>query len=214
MLNKQKPLICCYVLALSLASCGSGGSHPASNNAAANIQSTGDNMAESDQNRLFFKNLPRGFVKPKNDPERLLLKEYGAVYVARGGVTPPSKIVFKDEEDVSGFQAGLAKSTENIGGVSVELQSAAMSALREARVEAQKSGLTIGPRGADSARRGYKQTVDLWASRVNPGFVHWVGLGKVTQAEANRIKALSPVEQVPEILTLSSPRSACAGTAG
>ena len=202
MLNKQKPLICCYVLALSLASCGSGGSHPASNNAAANIQSTGDNMAESDQNRLFFKNLPRGFVKPKNDPERLLLKEYGAVYVARDGVTPPSKIVFKDEEDVSGFQAGLAKSTENIGGVSVELQSAAMSALREARVEAQKSGLTIGPRGADSARRGYKQTVDLWASRVNPGFVHWVGLGKVTQAEANRIKALSPVEQVPEILTL------------
>ena len=200
--RERSLLICCYVLAFVLVSCGSVGPPSASNNATANIQSTGDNMAESDQNLLFFKNLPRGFVKPKNDPERLLLKEYGAVYVARGGVTPPSKIVFKDEADVSGFQAGLAKSTENIGGVSVELQSAAMSALREARVEAQKSGLTIGPRGADSARRGYKQTVDLWASRVNPGFVHWVGLGKVTQAEANRIKALSPVEQVPEILTL------------
>ena len=202
MLTKHKSLICCYVLALSLASCGSAGPRNASNTGAANIQSTGDNMAESDQNRTFFKNLPKGFAQPKNDPERLLLKEYGAVYVARGGVTPPSKIVFKDEAEVSAFQAGLAKSTENIGGISVDLQSAAMTALREARAEAQKSGLTIGPRGADSARRGYKHTVDLWASRVNPGFVHWVALGRVTQNEANRIKALSPFEQVPEILTL------------
>ncbi|HEX3101367.1 MAG TPA: hypothetical protein VHQ01_06245, partial [Pyrinomonadaceae bacterium] len=132
-------------------------------------------MAETDQNRLFFKNLPKGFAQPKNDPERLLLKEYGAVYVARGGVTPPNKIVFKDEADVTAFQAGLSKSTENIGGVSIDLQAPAMAALREARTEAQKSGLTIGPRGSDSARRGYKHTVDLWASRVNPGFVHWVG---------------------------------------
>ena len=202
MLNKQKSLICCYVLALALASCGSAGPRTTSQNTAANIQSTGDNMAESDQNRLFFKNLPRGFSQPKNDPERLLLKEYGAVYVARGGVTPPNKIVFKDEADVSAFQAGLSKSTENIGGTSIDLQSPAMTALRQARAEAQKNGLTIGPRGSDSARRGYKHTVELWASRVNPGFVHWVGLGKVTQAEANRIKTLSPFEQVPEILTL------------
>ena len=202
MLNKQKLLICFYVLALALASCGSAGPRTASENTAANVQSSGDNMAETDQNRLFFKNLPRGFAQPKNDPERLLLKEYGAVYVARGGVTPPTKIVFKDEAYVSAFQAGLVKSTENIGGISIDLQTPAITALREARAEAQKSGLTIGPRGADSARRGYKQTVDLWASRVNPGFIHWVGLGKVSQAEANRIKALSPFEQVPEILTL------------
>ena len=159
-------------------------------------------MAKYNQSRRFFKNLPKGFAQPKNEPERLLLKEYGAVYVARGGVTPPNKIVFKDDADVSAYQAGLAKSTESIDGVSVELQSAAMTALRAARDEAQKSGLTIEPRDVDSAGRSYKQTVDLWASRVNPGFIYWVGLGKVSPADANRIRTLSPFEQVPEILTL------------
>lgn len=194
--------VCVYILALSLASCGSSGTNPASQNAAGNIQSTGDTMAETDQNTQFFKNLPKGFSKPTNDAERLLLKEYGAVYVARGGTTPPSKIVFKDEADVTAFQSTVTKSSETVAGISIDLQAPAMAALKEARAEAQKSGLTIGPRGADSARRGYQHTVELWASRVNPGFVHWVGLGKVTQAEANRIKAMSPFEQVPEILKL------------
>src|SRR5204862_7451778 len=64
MLNKQKSLIWCYVLALSLASCGSAGPRTPSQNADAKIQSSGDNMAEPDQNRLFFKNLPKGFAEP------------------------------------------------------------------------------------------------------------------------------------------------------
>ncbi|MFM9905325.1 MAG: hypothetical protein ACKVQJ_12230 [Pyrinomonadaceae bacterium] len=159
-------------------------------------------MSESDQNRVYYHNLPAGFTRPANDAERLLLREYGAVYVARGGVTPPDKIVFIDEADVAAFQAGLNRSTTKIDGITVDLQTPAMAALLDARSEAQKNKLLISPRGADSARRGYDQTVSLWASRVNPGLTYWVGKGRVSAAEAKRIKGLSPFEQVPEILRL------------
>ena len=198
----QRSVICCLALAFALVSCGSAGPKASSQNIETNIAATNSIMAESDQNKLFYKNLPKGFEMPANDAERLLLKEYGAVFVARGGVTPPSKIVFKDEADVMGFQAGLTKSTESVGGTSISLQSAAMKALKEAIDEARKSRLSIGPRGSDSAQRGYKHTVDLWASRVNPGFIYWTGKGRVSNAEASRIKALTPFEQVPEILKL------------
>lgn len=150
----------------------------------------------------YYKNLPRGFEMPTDDAGRLLLREYGAVYLARGGAIPPTKVVFRDESDVTAYQSKLDRSTRTIGGIKVELQSAAMNALSAAIADAAKAGITIGPRGADSARRGYDQTVGLWASRVNPGFVHWVSKGRVSDAEAKRIKALSPFQQVPEILKL------------
>ena len=160
------------------------------------------NMTESNNKKGFLENLPKGFEQPADDAGRLLLKEYGAVFLARNGATPPKKVVFKDESDVSGFQSSLKRSSEKIGGYNVELQTAAMTALKEAQTEAKLSNLSISPRGADSARRGYTQTVSLWASRVNPGFAYWVGKGRVTQSEANRIKSLSPYQQVPEILRL------------
>lgn len=150
----------------------------------------------------FMKNLPKDFEHPTDDAGRLLLREYGAVFLARGGAIPPKKVVFRDEADVIAFQNTLKRSSETIGGISIELQTAAMDGLKAAIAEAAKSGLTIGPRGSDSARRGYGQTVSLWASRVNPGFSYWVGKGKVTQSEASRIKALSPYQQVSEILRL------------
>lgn len=152
----------------------------------------------------FYKHLPKGFEQPKDDAGQLLLREYGAVFLARDGAIPPTKVVFKDEADVVAFQNTLERSSETIGGMRIELQTAAMNALKAAIAEAAKSGLTIGPRGADSARRGYNQTVNLWASRVNPGFAHWVAKGRVKQSEATRIKALTPYEQVAEILALES----------
>jgi len=152
----------------------------------------------------FYKSLPRDFEQPKDNAGRLLLREYGAVFLARGGATPPKKVVYRDESDVVAFQNTLERSTATIDGTRIELQTAAMNALNAAIAEAAKSGLTIGPRGADSARRGYNQTVSLWASRVNPGFAHWVGKRRVSPADANRIKSLTPYEQVPEILALES----------
>ena len=163
-----------------------------------------DTPMETSANGDFQKNLPKGFEQPKDDAGRLLLREYGAVFLARGGAAPPNKVVYRDEADVVAFQSTLERTTAAIGSTKIELQTAAMNALKTAIAEAAKSGLTIGPRGADSARRGYNQTVSLWASRVNPGFVHWVAKKRVTQAEATRIKSLTPYEQVPEILELES----------
>ena len=144
-------------------------------------------------------NLPSGFVQPTDAVGQKILKEYGALFIARGGATPPKTVVFKSEAEVSAFQNGLQKSKENIGGFDVELQAAAMKGLQDAIAEAKQNSLKITPRGADSARRDYAATVELWASRVNPAFVNYVGKGKIPQSEADRIKALPPYEQVPEI---------------
>jgi len=149
----------------------------------------------------FISQLPAGLIV-HDSVERRLLAEYGSVFVARGEVSVPSTIVFKNEEEVSTFQSKLHKSSEVIGGLSMELQNAAMEDLREALSEARMYGLSITPRNVDSARRSYDETVGLWASRVNPALKHWVGKGSLSQAEADRIKAMSPYEQVPEVLKL------------
>ena len=159
-------------------------------------------MSEPNSDKKFLKNLPRNFEFPADDAGKLLFREYGAVFVAGKDAISPKKVVFRDEADVLAFQSSLKLSSESIGGYKVELQSAAMAALMDAISDARLHGLSISPRGRDSARRGYTQTVSLWASRVNPGFVHWVARGRVTRTEADRIRTLTPFEQVPEILRL------------
>lgn len=158
--------------------------------------------AEAGQSRLFLKNLPNGFTRPTDDAGRLLLREYGAVFLARGGVTPPKKVVFQDEDDVAAFQTSVVRVSEKFGSTTVVLQRSAMEALLQARAEARASGLNVSPRGADSARRGYAQTVGLWASRVNPGLAYWTAKGRISKADTTHIKSLTPYEQVPEILRL------------
>lgn len=148
--------------------------------------------------------LPGGFEHPTDDVGRKLLKEYGAVFIARGGAKPPATVIFKDEAAVSSFQSSLTKSSKTVGGVSIELQSAAMDALEKAVAEARVSGKSITPRGADAARRNYTGTVELWKSRVEPGLKHWTAKGRITASDATRIRGLSPFEQVSEILKLES----------
>ena len=152
----------------------------------------------------FMSNLPDSFQKPTDEAGRILFKEYGAVFVAKGGVIPPKTVVFKDSSEVSSFQATLTKSSESIGEYTLELQAAAMTALKAAIDDAKSQNLSIGPRDKDSARRSYDETIELWASRVDPAPKHWVGLGKVTQSDADRIKSLSPYEQVPEVFKLET----------
>jgi hypothetical protein len=170
-----------------------------------NTEYPGANMnidSDSLQGRTFIQNLPKDFEMPTDDAGRLLLTEYGAVFVARGGVKPPNKVVFRDEEDVSAFQERVGSKSTKIGTTTVTLQPAALDALVDAGKKARSQGLSISPRGADSARRGYGQTVSLWASRVNPGLVHWQSKGKITKQQADEIRALSAFEQVPIILGL------------
>jgi hypothetical protein len=140
---------------------------------------------------------------PTNDAERLLLREYGAMFAAKG-VRLPDRIFFKNEAEVEAFQRRAGEKQKTIGRIVVALQEEALEALEDAIEDAGKARLTITPRGADSAKRGYEQTVKLWASRVEPGLKHWVAKGKVSAAEAARIRSLTPAEQVPEILSLES----------
>jgi hypothetical protein len=180
-------------LSMSVASNGEG---------AGNYKANMNTEADQPQGRLFIQNLPKDFEMPADDAGRLLLGEYGAVFVARGGVMPPNKVVFRDENDVQAFQERAGSKTTRIGSTAVTLQPAALDALVEAGKKARSAGLSISPRGADSARRGYGQTVSLWASRVNPGLVHWQSKGKITKQQADEIRALSAFEQVPIILGL------------
>ncbi len=141
---------------------------------------------------------------PADEIGQKMLSEYGAVFVAKGGAVPPDTVIFKDEAEVSAWQAGIAFSKETIGDISIELQTPAMNALKKAAEEARQNNLSITPRGLDSGRRSYRETEELWASRVNPALEHWVARGKLSEAEAARIRALSPFEQVPEIFKLES----------
>jgi hypothetical protein len=158
--------------------------------------------ADQSESNLFFENLPGNFVFPSDAVGRRLLKEYGAVFVARGGAIPPAAVIFENERQVSKFQTSVGKSRKNIGGFEIELQKPAMQSLEKAVAEAAEKNLSITPRGEDSARRSYSETVELWASRVNPALAHWVEKGRISPREAGRIKALSPVLQISEVLRL------------
>jgi hypothetical protein len=133
---------------------------------------------------------------------RRLLLEYGAVFAARGGSRPPTKVVFADEREVSDFQSSLEKQTEILGGIPITLQAAAMSALMEAVVEARSLELTITPRGREAAARTYAETAELWASRVEPALDHWVREGRLEPRHAAKIRSLEPFSQVWEVLSL------------
>jgi LAS superfamily LD-carboxypeptidase LdcB len=153
----------------------------------------------------FTANLPSGFTLPTDPVGQKMLKEYGAMFVAKNGAVPPPKVVFNNEAEVSSWQSGISKSSESIGGATVELQTPAMKALKEAIADAKQNGADITPNGgSDAARRNYAGTVTNWKSRVDPGMVHWVGKGKITQAEATRIKSLPIPEQISEIFKLEA----------
>jgi hypothetical protein len=179
----------------------------ANTNANANEKSpappAGNNSTNSEPVKIqsYRDNLPADFLFPVDAVGERILSEYGALYVAKGGVTPLT-VMFASESECSRWQSGLTTSRVSIGGFSLELQALAMKSLQEAIAEAEGAGESITPRGADSARRSYSETVELWASRVNPALTHWVAKGRISEQDAERIKSLSPTEQVPEILRL------------
>jgi hypothetical protein len=150
----------------------------------------------------FIQNLPHDFALGDDAAQRRLFREYGSVFVARGGVTAPKKVVFQSQDDVAAFQSQLDIARFKIGHFSLELQAAAAAALVNAIEEAQSEGLSITARGADSARRNYDDTVELWKSRVEPALAHWVANGRLSPERSEAIRSLSPCKQVPEIFEL------------
>ncbi len=138
------------------------------------------------------------------DVEARVVREYGSVFAAANGAVPPDRIVFANEAEVAAFQASVETAAETIGGRLIELQAAAMAALTSAVAEANAAMLSITPRGPGSARRSYDETVALWLSRVHPALEYWVAAGKLSPGDADRIRSLSPSDQIPEVLRLEN----------
>lgn len=161
-------------------------------------------MKKNKKGELFYANLSEDFDIPSDAVGEKMLKEYGALFVAGNGAVPPDKVVFTNEKEVADWQKKVKTSTQIVDGFEIELQTAAMKALKKAIKEAEREDLTISPRGADSAKRSYGKTVELWASRVNPALLHWVEKGRLTVSQAEEIRSLSPFEQVSEIFELEA----------
>jgi hypothetical protein len=151
----------------------------------------------------FISLLPAGVIdQAEGSVGERLLREYGAIFAAGNGVEPPDRLIFRDEAEVSEFQQRVSIGAVKFGEITIELQSRAADALKQVVDAARTRGLSINPRFADSGRRNYADTVILWHSRVEPALDHWVALDKLSPAEAAHIRALSPFEQVPVVLSL------------
>jgi len=143
-------------------------------------------------------------ICPSDDPvARRVLHDYGAMFVGADSVSPPPCCVFTSEDEVASFQRQAGPTPATIDDATIELQPAAMSALLEARAVARAEGLEISPRdGAEAARRSYADTVRLWSSRFLPALHHWTRAGRLSEAQAERLRNLPVPEQVPEVLEL------------
>lgn len=159
-------------------------------------------MIEEKRLKKFFSKMPKNFLLPKAAVESKLLKEYGAMFVARNGAIPPNAVIFKNEEEVKNWQMQIPQAAEYIGGFKIELQVFPMKSLLCAIDEAKSVNMTITPRNADSAKRTYKETIELWNSRVTPGLEHWIKQDKLSFSEAAKIRALPLYEQISEIFRL------------
>ncbi|HET9525427.1 MAG TPA: hypothetical protein VFO99_04630 [Pyrinomonadaceae bacterium] len=134
---------------------------------------------------------------------RRILEEYGAIFLANKKVVPPPVCIFTHEDQVTQFQEQAGFVSEFMSYDHVELQPAALKQLLKAREEAQKEGLDITPRdGAEAARRNYEDSVRLWNSRFEPALEYWLGQGRLTAEEVERLKSLPLSQQVAEVLEL------------
>lgn len=176
---------------------------------------TNSNMSDSNEtktNSPFYNALNMALTKrgmkierlcDKNDSvSRRILEEYGALYMASEKVRVPPVCMFTNEQEVSDFQAQAAMKSANVGGITIELQTAAMDDLLAAREEAIKAGLKITPRGGDAARRSFSDTQKLWDSRFNPALNFWKAKGKLSTDDVTRLRSLAIKEQVREVLEL------------
>jgi len=129
-----------------------------------------------------------------------MFREYGAVF-ASSDVTVPPHCIFESEKETAEFQSSLRTRTDTVGGVKIELQTAAMEALLAAQKEAASRGLTITPRGGSTAaKRSFADTQRLWNSRFLPGLEYWTTKHKITRQEAERVKQLPIHAQVKRVL--------------
>jgi hypothetical protein len=136
--------------------------------------------------------------------EARLLAEYGAMFVTTA--IPPPKIIFTSEADVSSFQASLDKLTHSFGNYEIELQAEATNALKAAAQQGAEIGIKISARSADSGRRSYQQTLELWRRNVLRGLDHWLGRGVLSVSEVESIRNLPIPDQIETVLDIEESR--------
>jgi hypothetical protein len=130
-----------------------------------------------------------------------VLKEYGSIFVAADSVKVPVTCVFEDEEHVAAFQGDLEKTTSRLNGAEIILQSDAMSALLAAIQEANEGRLRITPLdGSIAGTRSYADTVRLWNSRFYRALNYWEKKGRISKANTDEARSLSPFAQVPKVV--------------
>ena len=198
----------CVALSAFVFSCGGKTADERNSNSDLTVALETSFVSESNKSRLpittFERNLPADFPLPAADDAVAirLLKDYGAMFVARGGAVPPPKIRFENGAECADWQSRIPVRRENFGGINVELQTAAMTALINAREELRARNLTVTARGTWAARRDYDDTVEIWRTRVNPALDYWTKRGRLSASESARIRRLAPTEQIAEVLRL------------
>lgn len=136
---------------------------------------------------------------------RRILEDYGAIFLASTKVVPPPVCIFTSEEEVLSFQERAGFRRQVIDDTEIELQPEAMRTLLCAREEALKEGLDITPRGGTEAgRRNFHDSLRLWNTRFLPALDHWIGQGRLSSEQVERLKALPLKEQVKEVLNLET----------
>lgn len=196
----------CVVLSALVYSCGGKTADETNSNAALNSAPKASFVSDSNKSRFpvteFERHLPADFPLPASGDAvaNRLLKDYGAMFVARGGVVSPPKIVFENGAECADWQNRISVRREDFGGINVELQTAAMEALINARDELRARNLTVTARGTWAARRDYDDTVEIWRTRVVPALDYWTRRGRLSAEEAARIRLLAPPLQVAEVL--------------
>ncbi len=140
-----------------------------------------------------------------NSVAKRVFAEYGAVFVATENVSFPTKCIFENDVEVQAFQNNLFLRSANINGVTIELQSAAMDALLEARKDAEAKNTRITPRGGSSAaKRSYTDTARIWDSRFQPALIHWGKLGKISDEDAEAARQMTTQKQVEQVIEWES----------
>lgn len=120
----------------------------------------------------------------------------------------PNKCMFANEAEVTAFQASVIIAKENIGGIAIELQANAMTALKAAETEAKANSLTITPRSdATAARRSYSDTVKFWNKKIKQGIAHWKvnanqSGNKLSDKDALELNSLTGIDQLRKVLEL------------
>ena len=140
-----------------------------------------------------------------NGMAKRVFDEYGAVFVVKEPSKFPDKCIFNGTSDVDRFQHSLKTKSAVIGGVTIELQGAAMDSLIEAAKDAEAFNLRLTPLdGTIAGKRSYNDTVRIWNTRFQRALDHWVQVGKITEDDATSARKMDTVHQVEQVMAWES----------